>query len=503
MNADSVRSPRSDQERPSFAPLWLALAIILCLHVLVHLVQQSMMLDGVIYAAIARNLAAGDGSLWHLQFSGTLFSYFAEHPPLMIWLQSAGFWLFGDSIAVERGFAFITIVLNGAVLIAIWRELTRGTPYQGLGVFVLILTLVAGRIGYAFANGLIENLQMIFTSAAVLFMLMAYRAEADGSPILKMIWMMGAGLAIALALLTKGPVGLFPLVIPILHSFAFRLPRFWGAVRDTAMIIAVVVVVVSILLLADGPRAYIDRYLHDQLISSVSGARGGAGLWKAISVFIPVALFPLLTAGLFIILSVGLGPVQPRDPQVTHRMARSGQLLLAIAVAGSFPIFVSPRVASFYFNPSLPFYAMALASVCAPFVLNVFQRASSLWLRRVQIVMIAGLLIAASIVTSKVGEAGEDREVIGDARRIATYICPSTERCGKSVASCASVWEDWQFHAYMGRNHRVDLVREPPPTVSAAFYLTDRRCGPPASRATSEIDIGLKGYRLYRLDVGD
>ncbi|WP_019218068.1 hypothetical protein [Legionella tunisiensis] len=45
-------------------------------------------MDGIIYAAIAKNLSLGYGSLWQPYYSQTDFSSFYEHPPLVFYFQS-------------------------------------------------------------------------------------------------------------------------------------------------------------------------------------------------------------------------------------------------------------------------------------------------------------------------------------------------------------------------------------------------------------------------------
>ena len=263
--------------------LALALAVLVCWLVVARLVQQSMTIDGVLYAAISRNLAEGVGSLWNPQFSGSLFDTFAEHLPMMLWFQGVAFWLFGDSMAVERGFSFACLLLNGAVILGIWRELTRGAPYQKLGMVALLFTLVSGKIGYGFSNGLMENFQMIFSSLAVLCILVAYRPSGFRNHS-RTLWVICGGLAISLAVLSKSPVGLFPLAVPAFHWFFFRTPRFGEVVIDTLILSLVVGLFFVILLAFEGPRLNVLQYVHNQFVASLTGARGGAGIWKAIEV---------------------------------------------------------------------------------------------------------------------------------------------------------------------------------------------------------------------------
>lgn len=477
------------------------LGIILCLHILIRLVPQSMMLDGALYAAISRNLAGGQGSLWHLHFSNSLFPYFVEHPPLMMWLEAVGFLLFGDSIVVEKSFSFAFLILNGAIILLIWSELSRNTRYQGLGVCALIFTAVAGKIGFAFGNGLIENLQMAFTSLAVLCVLVAYRSDVISSLTSRVFWMVGAGLAIVLALLAKGPVGLFPLAVPFFYAVVFGLPRITSAAFDTSVMLLTVLAIFLVLFLFDGPREYVLRYVNVQLLASLSGARGGAGFTKGLSVFLPALLYPALIMGMAWLFSVRLGSDSLADKLSRGTLKQTGIFLFAIGFAASVPILSSPRIAAYYFNPSMPFFAMSFLCFCAPHILNIAERFSAVSLRRASMVLIAIFVMSLVFVAINIGKPGQDRDLIEDARLVAAHICPSSQKCEKSVATCESVYEDWQFHAYVGRNHRFDLIPKVP-SPDDAFFLTDDTCKIPAETRASEILIGLSRHHLYKRDPG-
>jgi hypothetical protein len=70
LSADHQTTTPSHAGRPSLDILWLQLSIVFCLLLLTRLVQQTMTIDGTLDVAIARNLTAGDGALWHLRRSG-------------------------------------------------------------------------------------------------------------------------------------------------------------------------------------------------------------------------------------------------------------------------------------------------------------------------------------------------------------------------------------------------------------------------------------------------
>ena len=106
----------------------------------IRLLSSEMFLDGVTYAAIARNLAEGRGTFWAASYNAD-FTPFAEHPPLAFWLQSWAFRALGDSPWVERlwgwalGALMLVLVarLHGAVRRAVAPGPVRTEAQAGSG----------------------------------------------------------------------------------------------------------------------------------------------------------------------------------------------------------------------------------------------------------------------------------------------------------------------------------------------------------------------------------
>ena len=69
-------------------PLWAFMSALLLMLILNPLLRRGMFLDGVTYAAIAKNLSLNHGTLWQPFYSETIFPYFYEHPPLAIYAES-------------------------------------------------------------------------------------------------------------------------------------------------------------------------------------------------------------------------------------------------------------------------------------------------------------------------------------------------------------------------------------------------------------------------------
>jgi 4-amino-4-deoxy-L-arabinose transferase-like glycosyltransferase len=78
-------------------PFWLLTINAIVWLILLPLYQDGMFMDGVQYAAVARNLAKGIGSFWFPVFSDNYvagLNSFHEHPPLVYYLQSFFFKIF-------------------------------------------------------------------------------------------------------------------------------------------------------------------------------------------------------------------------------------------------------------------------------------------------------------------------------------------------------------------------------------------------------------------------
>ena len=90
--------------------------------ILLPLTRQGMFLDGVLYAAIAKNLALSHGSLWHPFYSQTDFSVFYEHPPLALYFQSLFFKLFGQGFGVEQFYCLLMALGQFALISWYWLK---------------------------------------------------------------------------------------------------------------------------------------------------------------------------------------------------------------------------------------------------------------------------------------------------------------------------------------------------------------------------------------------
>lgn len=467
---------------------WILLLAAVCVEILVQLVHVSMFFDGGIYATVARNLAEGRGTMWAPHFSETLFPTFAEHPPLMFWLQAIGFSIFGDTIAVEKGFSLLTFIISATLLFKIWMRLNKDdVVVQKAFPLALVMALIAGRVNWGFANGLLDNLLAVFSLTAVLLVVIAYDRPSPAFSAKRLALLVLASLAICLSLMTKGPVGLFPLAAPAIYWLVFRRPAFFVMVLDSVVILTVIVLFVTILYAFDASREAVDRYLAAQLFASLRGDRGyyGGGFYVFRKI-LGVNGYSLAILALASLASWRLGLGRSDSPIRSQRFKRAAFLIL-IGMSASLPIGFSPRVANFYFNTSLLFYSAGFAILVAPVFMETLARLGE---RQIKVLRFGSLsLLAASIVMVflNVGRPGTDARTIEQAAAIQELACTDETDCKPLISACQNAWQDWALHTYMQRFYKISIAKQA--DIDADFVIADESCSNLPGRKDTGIDI--------------
>jgi 4-amino-4-deoxy-L-arabinose transferase-like glycosyltransferase len=320
------------------------------------MLSYGMFIDGIVYASIARNMAENYGSFWQPYYTATVYPTFYEHPPLGFWLQSWAYRLCGDSVYVEAWWGFCVGALSLLVLAGIWRCLTPQGDVLAGAWFPVLLFIVTPMTSWAVANNMLENTMTFCILLSVLLCLLSLK-----NPTVLFSYMYGilSGLSMFGAILIKGPVALFPLVVPLLsmmHDAKKTLK-----VLTTAIILFMTLVVSFSLMFATSMASvrFFKRYVSQQVLDSVTGAREiSTSRFHVFTVVGRESLVPLLVGGTLAAFIYG------RRLTVSSSVhSRLFLCYLGIALAGSLPILISAKQKRWYAFPSLPFYAMAIAVV--------------------------------------------------------------------------------------------------------------------------------------------
>lgn len=422
---------------------WLTTAVLLCALFWPMIVREGMFMDGLIYAAIASRYALSQGSAWLLPFpglaeSGDLFL----HPPLKIWLESAVFRLFdAQHWAMERIWCTVEWLSQIILIAMIWRQMFQNDDARkSNGWLPLLLWFSIPVVHWSFPNNMLENTMGIFTLLSVWFFLKMRHERPFSGAIL-------VGIALAGAAMTKGPVGLFPLAMPVCWQLAHWRKNDQKLTRNQLVIWLLIPAltlsaVLALLFQSADAQVFLSKYWAGQIVQSVDGtgemSEKGLGahfqlLWILVQeIVIPVVFLAVVW---FIQRKKGENNTQSANGPIIFWL-----LLFACAVL---PLLASTKQRGFYLLPGLPFLALAAAAVGAAW----FSRISAptragLWIR----VLAGCFVIIFGISAYLAGKSGRDHDIVAEMHHLQKAL-PS----GGYVKLCQSEWDNYALHAYVFR----------------------------------------------------
>lgn len=376
--------------------LWWAVAAIACVLWIPSLLATGMFVDGVVDAILALNLAHGDAQFWCQRSYACGGATYWDNPPLHTYLLSRCYLALGESVVVERVYSLATAVLQCGLIAWLWRHMHRHRPrIREMGWLPTLLFLACPLVGWCYLNNMMENTMAVFTTAAVLLQLIA---TAHGSVLLPSV---ASGLLILLALLTKGPVGAYPLAATFCLSIATGKPDLRRATLRTALQITALAAGMAVLLLHEPARLFVEKYLEVQLLPAMRTPDHEAVPSRLrLAWYMVEAAWPMLTAG-------ALGGLIARPRIRVDPVARQGVGMLLIGACASAPIALSHKQHWYYLLPSLPVLALGVSCLCVPAVQRATIRVP--WLigsnaRRT--IVLASVLTVATCAVRSVLNAG-------------------------------------------------------------------------------------------------
>jgi hypothetical protein len=287
--------------------------------------------------------------------------------------------------------------------------------------------------------------------------------------------------------LTKGPVGLFPLATPLIYWIAFRKPNLSIIFFDLLILTAIILVFLLILHNYADSRDAMDRYLSSQLLPSMRGDRGSfGGRLNVLRKILGINGYAIIIIGFFIFLARKYAWKIDSEATPFSRNQRSLFLLL-IALSSSLPIGLSARVANFYFNPSVFFYASGMAVFGAPAMFACFSKLSlnlAGWIRKASFLLLAFSIV---YVFMNIGEPGEEAQTIKHVTTIKQFICKNNVECKPRISACDSVWVNWTLQAYLQRWYKINLERAG--NENSEFLIADENCRTISGFSDTKLDI--------------
>ena len=438
---------------------------------------RGMFMDGLIYTSVADNMAHGIGSFWHPVYTATQFPDFYEHPPLMMWLLSLWFRLFGTGMMAAKAYSVAVLLLTAALMVGVWKQMGFKT---GLGWLPMLLLTLIPDVALAAHNNYLESTMTVFVLAAVWLVLRGTTTHHSSFIIHHLL----AGLMLALAALTKGPTGLFPLALPLLLWLFGERKGFGHVAGGTLAMVAGLVVPLALLwLCVPDAQEFLRKYFDNQVI-------GGSQVQVTSRTYIVTTLFSHTAVVLLIAVAAALfGILDKKAPwRPTRDSWRRFGLLFALALCGTLPMMVSTKQRAFYLLTVFPFVALAVAALIEPLVRHLERRAESGEWRTVLSVATMAVLLAAVVANAlHYGKPGRDKVLIADM----DVIAPALQK-GETVAITPDLASDNSLHGYWYFYHHVNLDAN----ARHRHLLTTT---PLTDSAYRELPLPTAEYKLYEI----
>lgn len=468
------------------------------------LLTKGMFMDGLIYSNVANNLANGIGSFWHPVYTQTQFSAFYEHPPLAMGLCSLFYALFGSGVWVGRLYSMVMTLLSALLLIRLWVCL--GYERRS-GWIPLILWLLIPAVSLNSHENMLECTMGVFVLASVVLMIRGG-------------WwrMVLAGLMLLCAFLSKGFVGLYPLVFPfVLFLFRDRNNAFTRS-RAHAIQCAVhdfVVVLVSlagsfalVCLVWRDAWPFLSHYIQNQVLANLDEPVVD-NRWHIVVRFFEetVILWGIAVVALLILwfrrskwLSshggqgvfsgsiasfVEMCPIDPSSVRVFFKM-------LVLTLCGVLPIMISLKQRSFYILTVYPFLACGTAALLHDPIVMLRRSVGKVALVVLSVVAAAVCVVAITINVMYCGKPGRDEVLIADMEKIVPHL-----QVDEVVSVDPGMGSEYSLHGYYYMQGRVSLdvrgghrhlILDDSSLFASAGY----------DSAYTEIPLNTVKYKLYQ-----
>ncbi len=457
--------------------LWILTAAVFTALLLPVLVQEGMFLDGVSYACIARNMANGLGDLAYPHYTATLYPICYEQPPLALWMQSLFFSVFGDAFWVERLYSFCMAIGTVCGIVLNWNLLatqTLDSPIDNKkkAWLPVILWLAAPIVFWGYQNNMLECTMSFFVLLSSFF---AAKSVLEKKPGLLII----ATFFTAVAVLSKGPVGFFPVAVPIAMSMAFEPKGLLRASGRSLFILGLSLALLGLFIATvPGMPEYLDYYLSKQLLPTLSGAREKQ-VENPFSFLIDLGSQLVLPGILLVALYA-----KPGFRSVS--LPKSALFFLLAGLAGSLPLVFTPKQSTHYLLPSIPFFALGFSVILSH---NLSWNISFLNKQRGRLTKIAYVVLVVTIVTS-LSFWGKYRRNASQIRDI-KVVCKLVG-ADQVMGVPQHFSSDWLLIAYFGRLGNISLDSRTPHD----FWLMEK--GGNAPEGYKKLETEITGYELWK-----
>ncbi len=440
------------------------------------LFSDGMFTDGTMYASIARNLAEGNESFWHLHFSGFEMANFYAHPPLVFFLTSIGYKLFGDSMIVERIYSFSAAVFTG-ILIALITNTVAKENKKTISVTALFIWLAFPLVLWSYSNNMLENTLAVFVLLSIFFIIKSFNKN-------RFVMLFFAGLSIFAAFMSKGFPALFVWSVFFFYWLIFRKISFERMLTDSFLLVFFSIVpFFTMVFISKDAFNYFTVYFSEQVLSSFEGTNIAGNRFLILNGLLIELIIPV---GVISLLSL-ISKYKKRKIKFQKQNLQNALLFFLIALSGILPLILSHKQRNFYIVQALPFLAIAFSFIIFD-MMNTFSKIYDFFKRKI-FKPLSVILFAISLLMIFIfaGKTGRDKDKLHDIYVISDFLPENT-----NVKLSKSLHSDWSLYAYAERYGKLTVSDR----IEANYYLTEKKLF--CDTAFQKINLDLKKYTLFQ-----
>ncbi|WP_439559160.1 ArnT family glycosyltransferase [Dyadobacter sp.] len=451
-------------------------------------IDDTMFMDGVTYASIARNMSIGIGSFWRPFFAHSFWlpydnhGFFSGHPPLQFGMQAVIFRVLGDSIAVENIYNLIILVSSIFLIVKIWCLLLREKPRLLKFSWLPVLCWYAMEtVWYSIPNNFLDSTLAVFCLLSCYFQLLFFikkPAILDGY-----VFAVAAGICISAGFLTKGPVSLYPLAFPFIYAISINARRITPALFCTLTMLGTLLASALLLFSYQPACDFMRTYFEGQVVQALLQKRektvaGIAGHFYLLTELLR-NVYPHLLAFIALNASAWLAGL---PVAISRDLRQIGVLFLLVTASVTLPMLFSIKQYPHYLVPALPFAALFFATLFVEKTAAFSQLYNKLLLPA----LVAGCVACWVLTAFKVSHVEQDI-MAENAVRVQKFVQRSS-----TIGVCHNLFQDANIHANFQRYHCLSLTTD---TNAAKYIFADSSCLPQFNAATDSI-IPLKSNYL-------
>jgi len=458
---------------------WLVALVYTVFAIVMLLFMDGMFMDGVLYSAVSRNMALGNGTFWSPAFSQTMHTPFHEQPPFMLWFQSLFFTLFGtENIYPERIYCLLFLVLTVWAMAVFWVKLTQD---KTTAWWPVLLFLIIPTISWGFINNVMENTMSLFDIVAVYFI---YRYMSEDK---KAILLIPAVAFTFLASFSKGIPGLFPIAVPVLYSWSIerKILSKKAFIGGVVLLLSLIGIYLLLIQIPEAKESYV-LYFKSRFPNFPNTPHSNTGnRLQLLQNLLQELAMPL---GLIAFLALA-NYLHKKPAYISKGNTGKAWFFLLVALSASLPIMVSYEQRGFYLNTSMPYFAMAIAVAFAPLT-GAFDGISQRFINGFKILLLMGFIAGIGLTFAKAGEYKRDADRLTAIKEIKKF-APK----GSIIYCNKSLWADWSLHNYLQRFAEIGLSKDEP--VPYGLYIQFKTDKTPVPDTYMPHDKGREWVDVY------